>query len=211
LLSRIGTKNELDDARLNFIYESTRELIADLGAIVDRGEANVSTLPPPQSSVLCVPARGEADELAILMLTQVLQQSGYNVEVVPVGLVKERLTKTEDRLPDAIVISALPPIAISRIRLLSRKAREMYPGVKLVIGLWGPTDFKAMQRRLGAEASDYFVHTLAETELQLRMLGRESHPIWNRQIEMSKPMTGVTTDSRVDVNSGFFRATKPCY
>jgi predicted PurR-regulated permease PerM len=165
-------EDQLDDEREKFIYETTRELIEELGEEQAAQSQSTDALPStaPPLSVLCVPVRDEADELGGLMLAQILRMSGHHVDAIAIGFVEEMLAKVTKARPDVLCISALPPFAIGHARSLCRKARQSCPGLKVVVGLWGSSaDAKTVQRRLGSGCSEYVVHSLAEALLQLKL------------------------------------------
>ncbi len=164
--------NQLDEERVKLIYDTTRELIEEMGedAAAQQQLREDSPVASPQLSILCVPARDEADELVALMLAQILRQTGHAAEVIDIGFLEEMLAKVTQAQPNAMCISALPPFAIAHARSLCRRARQGCPGIKTVVGLWGSkADPKTLQQRLGQGCSEYVVHTLAETRLQLRL------------------------------------------
>jgi predicted PurR-regulated permease PerM/CheY-like chemotaxis protein len=175
-------ENELDETRQKFVHESTAELIEDLerNAAIPKELKRNGPAPSP-FSVLCIPARYEADALVILMLAQLLRHSGYEVEVSEAGLGEVVLAKLEKCQPNVVFISALPPFAVSHASSLCRKARKRCPDVKVVIALWGSTaDAKVVRERLGPACSDDdVVRSLAEATLHLQLLrgqpeGREA-------------------------------------
>jgi predicted PurR-regulated permease PerM/CheY-like chemotaxis protein len=162
-------QDQLDEERQKYILQSTRDLIEELWEQNHR-ENHAADDVPANNAILCIPARDEADEVVGLMLAQCLQQAGYRAETVPIGFVDEMLSRVRQSQPDVLFISALPPFAITHARSLCRRARQVCKDVKVVIALWGSTaDRNALQKRLGAECSDYLVHTIAEAELQVRL------------------------------------------
>lgn len=164
-------QNQLDEEREKFIYDTTRELIEEIGEEATT-QAQQTTLPrgPERFSILCVPARDAADELVALMLAQILREAGHDVSTLALGFIEEMLAKVTQAQPKALCISAMPPLAINHARSLCRKARQSCPDVKTVVGLWGSkTEPKIVQQRLGSGCSEYVVHTLAEACLQLRL------------------------------------------
>ena len=159
----------LDEERQTFIFRATREIIEDLPEDLAAGEINEK--PHADISIVCVPARDEADELVGLMLAQVLGRSRYHMQVIPAGFVNDMLAAVARAKPDLIFISAVPPSAISHARSIYRRARQKVPDAKPVIGLWGShDDIGTLQQRLGPEYSDYVVNSLSQAELQVRLL-----------------------------------------
>jgi CheY-like chemotaxis protein len=179
-------RNELDEERQKFIYDNTRDLIEEFGEIGENGPQEEKPVFRAESSisVLCVPARDESDELVALMLAQILRQTGYAVETLAAGFLEEILTKIEKCEPNVVFISALPPFGIRHARSLCRRTHHRCPGLKVVVGLWGSTaERNILQQRLGPGCSDYLVHTLAEAELQLRLLGEQLQAVQSGKSE----------------------------
>jgi predicted PurR-regulated permease PerM/CheY-like chemotaxis protein len=163
---------QLDEERQKFIYQSTRDLIEELSENFQPVMHHADRGVPEQSgsTILCIPARDEADELVALMLATSLREAGYDARSIPIGFVEEMLNRVKQCQPSVLFISALPPFATSHARSLCRRARQMCPDVKVVIGLWAAaSDRKMLQQRLGAGCSEYLVHSIAEAELQLRL------------------------------------------
>jgi hypothetical protein len=117
--------------------------------------------------VLCLPARSEADEIAALMMGQVLETAGCAVTTVPVALLAGELVELVDRQPaDVICISATPPAAVMHARYLCKRIRARLPDVKLVVGLWDAKgDLTKATTRIGCGA--IVVATLAEAQEQI--------------------------------------------
>lgn len=165
-------ENRLDEERQKIIYDTTRELIEEIGEGGNNTpeEPNFVVSGAEQILVLCVPARDEADELVALMLCQVLRDAGFRADSVETGFIEDLLSKIAQAQPDVLFISALPPFAINHARSLCRRARQKSPNLKAVIGLWGSkADPKTTQHRLGSGCSEYVVHTLQEARLQSRL------------------------------------------
>ncbi len=88
-------------------------------------------------NVVCLPAHDETDELAAHMLGQLLEVRGYCVTVVSqTELASEMVAAVELAKPDAVVISALPPGAVSHARYLCKRLQGKVPGVGVIVGLW---------------------------------------------------------------------------
>ncbi|MCU1247352.1 MAG: hypothetical protein JWQ49_381 [Edaphobacter sp.] len=143
-------RNELDEATLTFIMQSTREFIEELG---DSGasaqDAEGAVDKHPEGSVVCLPARDEADELVGLLLSQLLQNDHFECRCVPVGTSEEMMSAIAEFHPDVVCISALPPFAIEYARNLYLKVRAKFPQLKIFICLWHfGGDLDKIHRRL---------------------------------------------------------------
>lgn len=144
-------RNELDEATLNFIMQSTREFVEELGdlngASAHAGESVIKD--GPGSSIVCLPARDESDELVALLLTQLLQNDHIDCHSVPVGTSTEMMSAITEFHPDVVCISALPPFAIEYARNLYLKVRAQFPDADIVVCLWHyGGDLEKMHRRL---------------------------------------------------------------
>ena len=165
-------ENQLDPERQKLIYDTTRELIEEIGeqAIAEGAESKFVVPGADEISILCVPARSEADELVAMMLTQILGEAGFRVEAIESGLIEEMLAKVVQAKPTVVIISALPPFAINSARSLCRRVRQRCPGAKVMAGLWGSAaTSETVRQRLGRGCSEYVVHTVEEARLQLRL------------------------------------------
>src|ERR1700686_3892148 len=106
-----------------FIYQSTRELVDDLGDRVMRDDTEKvmesrcgSERRVYERKIVCVPARDEADELVGMMFSQVLRQAGYfatYLAILTVDEMLERVGKGDYRIA---LVSALPPFAVGQAR-----------------------------------------------------------------------------------------------
>jgi hypothetical protein len=103
-------------------------------------------------AVLCIPASHEGDELAALMLAQVLAESGIAATVFSSKLLAAESVEQAVTLAPAIVcISSLPPVSTIAARALCKRLRGRLPSARIVVGLWQPVDdeFTARRERLG--------------------------------------------------------------
>ena len=164
---------DLDESKERFIVNSMRELVEELGAkaIQDARSAQVhgdgegAPVEPSQPGpVLCLPARDEADEIAGIMLGQLLEIKGIRVVLGSTkSLSGEMLVQVSEETPAVVCVSALPPLAATHARYLCMRLRPKFPALKIVVGLWQPTGKTTKaQARLAETGIDQFVTTLAE-------------------------------------------------
>src|ERR1700674_3206369 len=93
---------------------------------------------PPKTVVVGLPAHGEADELALLMLGHLLQATRCEVVVDSARkLIAEILARVEQQHPAAACHAALPPGGLAQARNLCERLRAQYPDLKIVVGRWG--------------------------------------------------------------------------
>jgi predicted PurR-regulated permease PerM len=165
-------RDRLDEEKESFIYQSTKDLIQDLGERSEDSPLMPEPVPHSASplSIRCLPARDRADELASLMLAQLLRRSGYRAEAISLGAMEDMLDRMTKAEPDVLFISALPPFAVTHARSLCRRARQRLPGLKIAVGLWNAgAELEKLKQRLGSDCSENVMTTLAQAESQLRV------------------------------------------
>jgi len=161
-----------------FIAQSTRELIDDLGIQVVQNESEdasktvaVADSLLEATRIACVPARDEADELVGMMFAQLLRQAGYNATHLAIGAVEDMLEQVAHGEYSIVCVSALPPFAVGQARSLCKRLRTGLPELKIVVGLWGfAGGVSKAQERVGSSSTDAVGTTLSEAILQVRRL-----------------------------------------
>jgi methylmalonyl-CoA mutase cobalamin-binding subunit len=168
----------LNGGQREIIEQSLRDIVEDLGARppvlskIDADEAVATPTPAPACSVYCLPARADRDELAGVMLVQVLQQRGFRAQSAPTKLgVDELIGLVEKARVDVVCISVVAPSTVLHARYLCLKLRALQPKQKIVVGLWGATEnVTDSARRLRDSGADEVVTTLADAVVQLAKL-----------------------------------------
>jgi predicted PurR-regulated permease PerM len=167
----------LRERTVEFISQTTRELIDDLGDRIVRPGSAEESLQGSVSwdsrlggrEIICVPARDEADELVGMMLAQVLLQAGYRATYLSIGTVNDMLEQVEQGGFRIACVSALPPFAIGQARSLCKRLRARFPELVIIVGLWdfGGGVVKA-QERIGTNCANAVATNLSESLLQIR-------------------------------------------
>ena len=170
------------------IVTGTRELMADVAVATrearaaataeqaEDAESAVATEVTPASktlSVLGYPASSAADELALHMLAQLLEDTPIAIEILSSRtLISELITAVQERGLPIVCIADLPPTPSSKTRYLIKKLRAAVPNVRIVVGRWAPAALADDDARLLTEAgATHVASTMLETANQLRQLG----------------------------------------
>ena len=165
---------KLDERRHNDILLSLKEMIHDRGEAQQEMQAQegVEEANLPRPCILCLPARDEADEIAGMMLAQLLATGERLVQSVSVtAAASELVNLVEKRKPDVVCISATPPAAVMHARHLCRQVRGRFPAVPVVVGLWNEQgDLTKVKTRIGGGATTHVVATLAEAQQRVSLL-----------------------------------------
>ena len=167
-------RNELDDDSQAFIYQSTRELIEELGDSEEsEGSTNSATdrlmNRATRAKVLCLAARDEADEVTAMVLCQLLEREGFDALSWPVSTPAELLLQVEALKPAVVCISALPPFAIEHARALYGKLRARFAEIDIIVCFWQiEGDSQKVAGRFKLKGRDQVITTLAGVINRLR-------------------------------------------
>ena len=180
-------RGEIEETRHTFILQTLKSMIQERGernqepqqqaaneevedAETDSGIGDRAALPGVR--VLCLPAHGEADELAAMMVAQIVDIPGCVVETVPAaatGAASELVEYVGQSKADVVCISAVPPAAVAHARRLRMRLRRRFPQLNLVVGLWNsPGDTNEARERVGSDLRTQIVATLADAQAQIR-------------------------------------------
>lgn len=155
-------RGKLDEERQQFIFQNTRLLVED---ITERAENLIagdsssrkhdgspqeaeSEAPDSKVDVICIPARDEADEIAALMLEQLLNKRGISASVLScVGLLAECVQQVEKRKPRVVCVAAVPPFGYVHARYLCRRLWARFPDLKIVAAILTEGDVNEIKKR----------------------------------------------------------------
>lgn len=190
----------LEEGRIEFIYQSLRDLIEELGdrqRSVVRAKAEAATqssqsaaadgplgggtvhpplvqpAPPLESSrartVLCIPARDEADEISALMLAQLLEFQGISARALAVTTPAGEMLDQMDKLPpESVCVCAMPPTATSHARFVCKRILSRFSDMKLIVGIWNTPDVDRARERIRTCGTDRVVATFTNAIELLR-------------------------------------------
>jgi predicted PurR-regulated permease PerM len=140
-------RNELDEEKQNFIYQSTREIIEELADTAPAQSAESTSEDLPESlrrrsdetgglDVLCIPALDDADDVVAMLLAQLLERQGHRAQSIAIGTTAEMLAQVSELAPAVVCISALPPFAVNHARGLYARLRAQSPDLYVAVCLW---------------------------------------------------------------------------
>lgn len=141
---RDRSRDELTDLDEQFVHQTTREILEDLGerrTITDApvpAEVSPTALDLRKVYLLGCPAQDEADGLALRMLQQLLDPRTWEVEVTSAGTLTSELTaRIVQERRGLICIGSLPPGGLAHTRYLCKRLRAAAPDVVIIVGRWG--------------------------------------------------------------------------
>jgi predicted PurR-regulated permease PerM/CheY-like chemotaxis protein len=197
---------DLNDSKHTFIMQSLREMIQDRAERQQERQASQRPNPTPRTDedtsvrdpghsrgarILCLPARSEADEIASLLLAQVLEASGHVVQTASVASSTSGIDLVEQHKFDLVCISATPPAAVMHSRYLCKRLRGGFPELSLVVGLWDAQgSLSKATERIGCAAT--VVATLADAREHIHRATSLPLPQSDRQAERGyEPVAAV--------------------
>jgi predicted PurR-regulated permease PerM len=186
---REGKSGTLDERRQRFIFETTREMVEELGGDVppvtrsadaktgesgaleignEKMASSVSAL--STSTVFCLPAAYEADEIVGVMLAQLLEQEGCKAESLSCKtLANEMVEQVAEARCQIVCISATLPRDTVHSRYLCKLLRSKCPKLHIVVGLWDATQSEEqLTRRKERLPADKVVTTLVDALEEIR-------------------------------------------
>ena len=156
-------KGAFGENRHNLILQSLKEMIREWDETRQETQTNkgLAESSPPGGFVVCLAARNEADEIAGMMLAQLLTNGACIVQSISFTATAGELDDLfEKRTPDVVCISATPPAAVMHARHLCKQLRGRFPELPLVVGLWNAQgDLSKVTTRIGGGATTHVVAT----------------------------------------------------
>ncbi len=131
-------RGALPEKRQKSILQGVRSLLDEFADSRDeQNEPSRSNL-PDSVSVVCIPAKDEADEIAGIMLAQLLEPHGLRSVVLSATTATSQVIEQLDRhRPRVVCISCVPPSILRHARFVCRKIKDRFPQMKIVLGIWG--------------------------------------------------------------------------
>jgi predicted PurR-regulated permease PerM/methanogenic corrinoid protein MtbC1 len=197
LAERDYHRERLEETKLKFIHQSIRDMVEELGddaqarrikhaaAEIERaakdqsGPEDVSrplpSLPKDCTvNVVCLPAKGDADEIVARMLAQLLELRGYCTFAGSTDqLASEMVEMVEANKARIVAISAMPPAAVAHARYLCKRLHARFAEIRMIVGVWhARADPQRIKQRIACEESVHVVTSLAQAQEQIDQLAQ---------------------------------------
>ena len=120
----------------------------------------------PRPLILGCPGNDQSDELGLSMLAHLLQTDGWPMRVLsPEMLASEIVAEVEHPSPAVVCIGLLPG-PLFRVRQFCKRLRVRFPGLVIVVGVWGTEKREKIQEQL-SDSVQAIGWSLAETKNQV--------------------------------------------
>jgi predicted PurR-regulated permease PerM len=178
----------LDEQQEQFVFQNARLLVEDIAPrakeiiagengtrhrLKNHEQNHVHENPPamPDARVLSLPAHGEADEIAALMLAQLLQARGISAKVVSAdALSSERLEQAGEEKIEVVSVTALAADGFIHARYLCKRLREQFPELRIVATVLVRDEAGDVRKRELAATANEVASTLSEAARQIQSL-----------------------------------------
>jgi hypothetical protein len=152
----------LDDDRQHFIFENMQLLVEDMaereqelvaGQNGSRPPAERKKPAPPadatpEVSVICIPARDEADQIAARMLAELLKRRGVAAAALcSTALAGECVEAVTQAKPRVVCVLTVPPYGYMHARYLCRRLQSDLAGMKVVAAVLTERDSEELKHR----------------------------------------------------------------
>lgn len=173
---------KLDDEQQRSVFNDARLLVEDFGSRAQEisgersgagNEANGKCAAAERATaakveVLSLPARSRADEIAALMLAQLLEAHGVAARAGSTSaLASERLESVAQEKFGLVCVSTVPPDGYLHARYLCKRLREEFPQMKIVAVILVRGSGDEVKHREPPMPSDEIAVTLTEAVTQI--------------------------------------------
>ena len=176
---------KLDEGQQQFVFQNARLLVEDIGP---RAQDIVSgqngskhhlndkpvpreIIPVPGACVLSLPARGEADEIAALMLAQLLDARGIRTKPISSdALASECLEKAGEPKIEVACVTTIVPDGCLQARYLCKRLREQFPRLGIVAAIAVPGALPEIRKREFSASASEIAASLSEAVKQVQSL-----------------------------------------
>jgi predicted PurR-regulated permease PerM len=170
-------RNEiLEDDQVAFLHQNIQDILLDIRDQKDlmvKPKGNVVEMEKSaegigEFKVLCIPAAYEREELASIMLMEILSRLNFTADVLTNYSKDDIIEAVKVGHYDSVCLSLVSPFPISQARNLCADIRKASPETKLVFGLWGMKDSNfGIEKRLKSNKADSIVSSLTEAVTEL--------------------------------------------
>ncbi len=176
---------KLDDEQEQFIYHNARLLVEDFASRARESEAETDGAPkrvdetaprpePPaemELSVLSLPARTEADEIAALMLAQLLNARGISAKPMSASaFASERLEEIGREKIQLACVANVSSDGHLHTRYFCKRLRDQFPKMKIVVAMLAGAEKPESPQKEPSILADEMARTLAEAVAEISSL-----------------------------------------
>lgn len=171
----------LDEQQQQWVFHNARLIVEDIGSHAvesaggegakhrENGKADGGARQEAaEAQVLSLPARSEVDEIAALMVAQLLEGRGIITKMMSAAaLASERLEEVTRKKIRLVCVSTVPPDGSLHTRYICKRLREQFPDMRIVAAILVRGDGRDLRQREASMQADEIAVTLAEAVTQV--------------------------------------------
>jgi predicted PurR-regulated permease PerM len=185
---------KLDEQQEQFVYQNARLIVEDIAPrakSIIAGENGArhrlknhnhenghhENLAVAEARVLALPADGAADEIAALMLAQLLEIREVHTKPISAeALASERMEKAAGEKIEVVCVVALAADGLLHSRYLCKRLREQFPDLRIVATILTGNEAQDVRKRELATLANEVATSLGEAAKQIQSLASVSAP-----------------------------------
>ena len=147
---RDKARDEIDPNTQAFIWRIIGDILTDLEETPDPLVGAVSNVDLSQAQITGIATNDLSDQLVLRMLSLSLMPLKGRITILESGASPLKLAdQVASDLPDAVVLSHLPPEGLTPARYLVRRLRAGFANLPILVGRWGETgDVQSSAKKL---------------------------------------------------------------
>jgi hypothetical protein len=144
----------------------------NLGSITETEQKQATEPTAEEFQVVAIATDGVADVLVLRMVALLLKGSRINFKIIEaLGPPLVISQKVADHKPQAVLLSHVPPIGLTRARYLLKRLHVSMPGTTLVVGHWDRlANLNDLQDQLQSVSVYHVIQTVSEAPTRLQAL-----------------------------------------
>jgi len=165
-------RGETEEGRHKAILAGLEELIYESSEVLLDVGSTTAIDSRPDARILCIPARGETDAVAAMMLAQLLANDHCLVQLSTMRPGFDLLTELINKSHASVIcIAAMPPAAATHARHVRKWIRARFPDIHLIVCLLHHQgELAPAVARIGADSKSFVVSTLDQAVKQVHLL-----------------------------------------
>ena len=172
-------RNEiLEEDQVTFLHQNIYDILADIKSqndLIVISKSNITEIETKSINdeanykVLCVPAAHEREELASIMLSEIISRLYFTADVLTNYDTEAVLNAIKSTDYDLVCISLVAPFPVTLARKLCDEIRTTNPKLKIMFGMWGMMGNNlGIEKKLKSNKADNIVSSLSEAVVELK-------------------------------------------
>jgi predicted PurR-regulated permease PerM len=171
-------RNEiLEEDQVTYLHQNIQDILTEIKSqdnlvVISKSNSteieNKTPNAPTEYKVLCIPAAHEREELASIMLSEIISRLSFTADILTKYDSDSVVSAIKSTDYDLVCISLVAPFPISQARNLCAEIRNAVPHLKIMLGLWGMIgNSLGIEKKLKTNKADNVVSSLSEAVSEL--------------------------------------------